>query len=468
MRTLILITAISVLAAAPRSLRAEGQNLKWVGGNGLAPGEVIHFGHDYVVSEECEEGPSLPKRTEAAADAPWQVVFLNFDGEKLKKGGNDSQTNTTNLILVPTLDYPAADLSKIGGTDKGKKAIVDTLKLIYMEYAVKFVTTRPTDGSSYTMSMIGGTGVNCAKGGAGTVGVSPLDCKNSNKNDLNVIYSDLVNTTAKKISLVIAHELGHSFGLEHVTDTKGIMYPSLSADTCCWVSAGLSGSSSCGRTSQDSKKVLKDNLGVGKQDKISPLVWIVRPGAGAILPPNFSYEVTAGDDLGVRHVVIYMDGAKQATFIDPPFTEVLKGVSDGEHTIKVEGFDWISNKSTAEVKFTVDSKCVLDGTCVHGKVGIGNECIEGSDCITGICAVKSGVGKCVDKCSSTKDQQICPDGLTCQQVNDSWACVPGSGFSLNVSGGGGGGCNTAGTRGLPAALSVLIALFGLGLLRRRA
>ncbi len=49
------------------------------------------------------------------ASAYRQTVFLNFDGERLKQGGNDARTNTTNLITQATLDYPAQDFSAMGG-----------------------------------------------------------------------------------------------------------------------------------------------------------------------------------------------------------------------------------------------------------------------------------------------------------------------------------------------------------------
>ena len=54
-------------------------------------------------------------------------------------------------------------------------------------------------------------GDGCKKGGAGTIGIAPLDCKNSNKNDLVLVFGDKLSS-ARQLAFVIAHELGHSFG----------------------------------------------------------------------------------------------------------------------------------------------------------------------------------------------------------------------------------------------------------------
>lgn len=463
--SLALPLARSPALAQPMALRVDAVK-------GIDPiDEVIHYGNDFVVLDPPAPSPSpkVPMDT-----APWKVVYLNFDGATLNAGGNNSKTNNTDLILSSTLDYPALDWTKLGGKEQGLQAVVDELKLVFLKFAVKLVTERPTEGD-YTMAMVGGTGDGCKKGGPGTVGIAPLDCKNTNDNDICLIFGDQMNASVRKLALVIAHELGHTFGLEHITDPKGIMYPSLSSEVCCWVSAPVSGGS-CGRPTQDAEKVLEENVGVGAQDTQPPQVWFLRPGGGAILPPDFTFEVIAADDLGVHHVTFFLDGAKLVEMDGPPYTQVVTGVADGQHVLKAEVHDWVKLKSTAQVTFTVDSGCVVDGTCDTGTGGIGLSCQTGDDCTSGVCAVNTaGEGSCITTCDGAAETKICPTGLTCQQLpadDATWACLPaGDDWTLHLAGesaGGGGGCAVApGFLPVPTGLLLLAATGCLLAARRR-
>jgi hypothetical protein len=473
MRAVFVLPAVVILALALVPMPAVAQPTP----EGTDPiDEVIPYGNDFVVLDPpaTQPSPMVPMD-----EAPWKVVYLNFDGATLNGGGNNSKTNNTDLILSSTLDYPALDWTKLGGKEQGSKAVVDELKLVFLKFAVKFVTERPTEGD-YTMAMVGGTGDGCKKGGPGTVGIAPLDCKNTNLNDVCLIFGDEMNGSVRKLAFVIAHELGHTFGLEHVTDPKGIMYPALTPEVCCWVSAPISGGSSCGRTTQDAEKVLEENVGVGKQDTQPPLVWFLRPGDGAILPPDFTFEVVAGDDLGVHHVTFFLDGAKLMEMDGPPYTHVVTGMADGQHVLKAEVHDWVKLTSSAQVTFTVDAGCVVDGTCDGGTGGIGRPCEAGDDCTSGVCAVNAAdEGRCISTCDGAAEA-VCPTGLTCQQLEAptgaTWACLPaGDDWTLHLAGessGGGGGCAVSPglppvRRAAPIGLVLLAATGGLLAARRR-
>ena len=453
---LLALSAAPALADDVKLTEALDPNL-----TGFDGGEVIHFGHDFVAAEGCGGAPSgLEMEHIAAGDTPSYrlKVFLNFDGAKLSTGQSNSINNSTGLLTQSTLDYLPQTWGS-AGRDKTIKDILTELKLLYQNYAVEFVTTRPTSGD-YTMVMIGGSGDGCKKGGPGTVGIAPLDCKNSNKNDIVLVFGAKLSS-ARSIAMVAAHEMGHSFGLEHVDDKKDVMYPALNGETCCWTNSTVNGSGTCGRTKQDAKKVLQDNLGVGEGDKILPRIWFVRPGGGAVLPPRFTFEVAAVDDLKVHHVDILIDGKKVSTVTGPPFTALAEGLSDGDHTLKAEVFDYKPNKASAEITITVDSKCVLQGDCSTGKSGLGQGCSSGDECSSGLCAIKGSVGYCAELCDSTN--KLCPTGLTCTSISKDWACVKGTGYALDKASGG--GCSMAGGRGA-GALALLLAL-GLLLVARR-
>jgi len=422
-----------------------------------SPDGEIHFGEDFIPLEDCMGDTELPDQL---IDVPLgrQVVFLNFDGALLTAGGNSSKDNKTMLLSgVSSHQFPAMNWGNYGGKEKGMAEVVKQVKILFYKYGVTFVTTRPTSGD-YTMVMIGGVGTNIKKGGPGTVGISPLDCKNSNKNDVLVVFGNKVSSI-KSVSFVIAHELGHSFGLEHIDNKKGIMYPALQSATEGWAKGNVSGST-CGRSEQDADKVLTDNLGVGDLDKVAPLIWLMYPGDGAVLPPRFHIRVGAADDFSLAGVTIYVDGTKKLSLTTPPFVALVEGLSEGKHTIKAEAQDLKPNKSSAEVKIKVDKACVKAGDCDYGKGGLGMPCGIGGDCSTEICATKSGTGYCAVLCS--KESKLCPSGMTCQDAGGEYACVPGAGFSLNKEGT---GCAVGG--GARGVSGLVIALLGLLFLRRR-
>lgn len=258
--SLLIFLSSSLLLATPlmarRAYQTERALQKEDALNPAAPArQVFNYGRDFVLSKHDPDERSL----EPIANDFGLKVFLNFDGATLTVGGNDARTNKTDLLLVPSLEYPAQDWSSFGGRDKAVEDIVDQLNLLFADFAVELVTTRPESGD-YTMAMIGGTGADIKQGATGTVGIAPLDCENSDKNDLALIFGNRV-TSAKKLAQVIAHELGHTFGLEHVIDKTGIMYPSLNSETCCWTDAELAQASYCGRSKQDSHQILLANLG---------------------------------------------------------------------------------------------------------------------------------------------------------------------------------------------------------------
>jgi hypothetical protein len=451
MRPTILLVSFGLLTILPVASLAQG-NLE----------------NDFIIPDNSH---LTGKMTPIAS--PWQVIYLNFEGQQLQQGQSDSKNNSTSLAATKTLDYPAQqNWSSWGGKDKAIKAIVDKLKIVYATIAVKFVTTRPTSGD-YTMAMIGGNGQGSVAGGS-AIGVAPLDCKNANKNDIVFIFGDKIaaggSPSIATIVVTIAHELGHSFGLDHITDMNGIMAPSTGGNNGHWATSSTAGDAKCNKPSQDAQKVLQDTLGVGKQDMLPPKLWFIRPGDGAVMPPDFSFEVTAGDDLGVHHVAVYVDGKKKIEGFDPPFTGILRGVADGEHSLKAEAVDWLGNKAETTIKVTVKSACVGQGSCHGGIGGIDAPCTSGSGCISGVCAVKDGAGVCIDTCDASAETPVCPAGLTCKKAGEQDACLPGDGYALSMGGGDDGGCRVgsgSGAGALPLLpLLGILALLGLAWRRR--
>lgn len=431
----------------------------------VTDGKVYSLDNDAFPPPRSEGDEEVPLQLIDDPPTGRQVVFLNFDGAPLTSGGNDATRNKTRLLTVSSHNYPAMSWGSFGGKDKGMADVLKEVKILYYKYGVEFVTKRPASGD-YSMVMIGGTGQNC-KGGGSAVGISPLDCKNNDKTDVLFVFGNRLSS-AKQVAFVIAHELGHAVGLEHIDNNKGIMYPQLSGNTTGWASGNVSGGSSCGRTTQDADKILTENLGVGEPDKVAPLIWIMRPGDDAVLPGRFTMEVGAVDDFSLASVVIYVDGTKKLTLTASPFVALVEGLSDGEHTLKAEARDLKPNVSTAEIEIEVDSSCTGSGKCdpAGSKAGLGMPCSVGDDCGTGICAEKDGVGYCAALCDTKT--KLCPTGTTCQDAGGESACVKGTGFSLDHADGKGCSIASGRTHDLGSALMLTLlglALFGLG--RRR-
>ena len=466
LRFLLPAIVVLVLLLGPVAHAAPGDNVrvrihpdyKPTGAPPVDKNDVYHYGMDYVVLPESKGDQLIDDPIPSGR----QVVFLNFDGAALTSGGNDAKNNKTMLLTVASHNYPAMTWSSYGSKEKGMKDIIKEVKILYYKYGVDFVTTRPTSGD-YSMVMIGGTGQNC-KGGGAAIGISPLDCKNNNKNDVLFVFGERIKG-AKKVAFVIAHELGHAVGLEHHDTPAGIMYPSLSGQTETWKSGNVSGST-CGRSVQDSDKVLTENLGVGEPDKVAPLIWIMRPGDDAVLPGRFTLEVGAVDDFNLSSVIIYVDGTKKLTLTTPPFITLVEGLSDGKHEIKAEARDMKPNVSSAEIEVKVDNSCVKESDCnpAGSKSGLGMPCGIGGDCSTEICATRAGTGYCAALCD--KDSMLCPSGYTCQDAGGEFACVKGTGFSLNKEGA---GCSVShGGNAIAPLLLTLLGLALLGLRRRRS
>lgn len=443
--------------------------MTWAGAARAEEG-VIYYGNDWVPAEGCDGQGGIGSKLDLFAETVGQTIYLNFDGATLTRGQSNAPQNSTSLINLGSLQYPAMDWSRFGGKEAGVKAITKEVKILYQEFAVTVVTERPTSGD-YTMCMIGGTGQNCAGGGA-AIGVAPLDCRNGNKNDIVLIFGAKIQSTSpKQIAFVIAHELGHSFGLEHVKSNKDIMYYALNPNTCCWTSSEIDAAHAngmCKNDPQDAKKVLAKNIGVGEGDKIKPLVWWQHPAPGAVLPSDFTFSVAANDNYAIHKVNLYVDGVKKEELSISPYTTAVTGLSDGEHTLKVEVFDGnVANKVEQEITVTVDSTCVKNGSCYAGQAGAGLRCATGGDCLTGACALDDkGDGVCSVSCTQAKDWEPCPEGLTCQQAGGGGGFYCAAAKSFTVDAVEQGGCAVTG-RAPATGLPLLLALIGLVLSVRR-
>jgi hypothetical protein len=190
------------------------------------------------VSSEAWVGPGLddeadvPRASRSGAgsvsqklEGEPQVVFVDFDGPTLTDCDDcSSAENNQSLIVGYAFGTSSVELAPYT-SESGRAAILAELQSIYSAYNVQFVTVRPESGP-YTMLVI--TPTIWAHHGIG-----PLDCDNANKSDIAFVFytsDSRFYPTWAKVAQAGAHELGHTFGLDHVTDSSEVMQWASSGD----------------------------------------------------------------------------------------------------------------------------------------------------------------------------------------------------------------------------------------------
>ena len=170
-----------------------------------------------------------------------EYVYLNFDG--MDVGDHFGWGSQTTLPTFQTLDIRSYDL-RANVID----AVLQDVQDKYYAYDIEFGITPPADGE-YTTCVIGGSGgtsttivpilqalkdlpasttLNDFLDGEGLLGLADqIDIGNIDKDSLCVVLAQEFNfygpTATHDLAMVIAHEVGHTLGLRHVTDSSDIM-----------------------------------------------------------------------------------------------------------------------------------------------------------------------------------------------------------------------------------------------------
>ena len=183
----IVISAVLSWACAPDGAGADSQNLDGVGGAGGA----------------------------LAA----QIIYVNFDGALISDCPDQCSDAPSDRSFAISGHFGRSEVAFSPYTNvAGKTQIVANLKAAFADYNVHVTTSRPLEGP-YTMLIVSPTS-------GPNHGVAPLDCRNGNPNDIAFVYNLQSSphwSDPKQISRSATHELGHSFGLEHVVSSTDFM-----------------------------------------------------------------------------------------------------------------------------------------------------------------------------------------------------------------------------------------------------
>ena len=243
-----------------------------------------------------------------------RVVFLNRRGGTYTRGSNNSSTNVSSIPSTSSVTLPAYE-----GTEADWQSLMSCVRSQYERFNVQITDVDP-GAAMHIEAVVGGS--SSALGYASNVGgVSPFNC--------GVISRSIVYVFSRAYGSVrgeceaVAHEIGHSLGLEHeylCQDPMTYLYGCGSktfqdATAQCGTSSGVA--CQCGSATQNTVQKLLANVGPATGTSPTPptppttpvvdavpTVTVTAPVEGAVYARGTSVRIraTAADDRAVREV----------------------------------------------------------------------------------------------------------------------------------------------------------------------
>ncbi|MEY4632381.1 MAG: hypothetical protein RIQ81_2501 [Pseudomonadota bacterium] len=177
------------------------------------------------------------------------VLHINFDGARIKKGFKRAESF---ILCAAEATIPASNLSLVD-RDEVIQRVSEHFKAAGV--ALNVVASAPASGDYTTMHVGGSFGALGCTESRSTLGIAPFDDRNANRNDVGFVF-DAFEVDAGVIADTIAHEAGHTFGLDHTINIKDLMHSTARADDLAFAISQIVNSSEI----QDAPALLRANI----------------------------------------------------------------------------------------------------------------------------------------------------------------------------------------------------------------
>jgi hypothetical protein len=381
------------------------------------------------LDEQLDEGGVF--KDGVSKSRPAAILYLSFDGVVLTAGNDDPAEGTSSVLGMqgvqeadlPPFDHSGySDLSQMASRKEAVYAVAGLVRYFFAPYDVEVVVERPPDTIPYTMCVVGGD-VSQLNLPGGVLGVSPMDCNDSNPQNINFVFAEEMASSVV-LALTIAHEVGHAYGLVHIDDTEAIMNPYQASQQAYWLEGTTADDLACdGSASQDSYALLGENMS-WRVTNGAPWVELVYPRQGAVVGSLTQVIAQTADESVVERLELLIDGVSVATAEWPEMVLTFGEQPAGEHTIELIASDSADHNGeiqtyTATVDVTVDPGCSQAESCRPGLGAVGQICESSRDCASGVCVEEIATGNRV--CSKTCSvESPCPWPLGSSQQGVQW------------------------------------------------
>jgi hypothetical protein len=291
-----------------------------------------------------------------------KLVYLNrFGATVYRADSNNSFSNRTSLLkerdsaTIPSWQVNSADWA----------AVLRCLREQFAPFDLVFVDEDP-GVVDHVEAVIGGRPEDLDRA-AIVGGVAPFaeQCLQV-PNPIVFIFADFYDTQQldtgkyRRICEVIAHEIGHTYGLDHshhcpdnMTYLEGCGEKWFRDESVpCGEAAERP--CECGTTQNPAAK-LRLEIGTRQPDPLAPVVAIKDPPVGARVPPGFILRTQVRDDVCVTAAELYIDGQLAAVDTSEPFSFVTPlSVQAGQHSFEIRLYDSGNNETTTSVDVQVD------------------------------------------------------------------------------------------------------------------
>ena len=227
------------------------------------------------------------------------ILYVAMDGITLHHAQNANAARNRSPLVSQDTTFPPY------GSEAQKSAVIQGLQGAYAPFNLVISSNRPPDYLPYTMAVVGGS--SSLAGLPGSVcGVANVQCDAIQRNHVSLTFPQ----SCGGVPAVTAHEAGHNFGLEHVTNTADLMYPYNTGqstsflDGCTNIShATGSGVTQCGHIHreycngdperQNAHAEMMAAFGPRIPDDTAPQIVELFPPDGSVLTTEDSFTISA-------------------------------------------------------------------------------------------------------------------------------------------------------------------------------